>query len=212
MRQSGPLHASVKPPFAAQCPDIPLMPMHVPRDLDDWMRDRNLDLQEALSVGNGARVSELISKLSAGAAQMSTLTGTGPMHGLRGVRVGEVSHPGPPKPLLRRYPVDNIARNVVARIDVSSSPGATLLDEDVPSSVPPTVPASSGAVREARGDHVSMVHVEPAQGVDDGFGARVAEVVVEVASGVDHTLPDEDSSELLENDDGHARMDSRGSW
>ena len=59
--------------------DIPLMPMHVPRDLDDWMRDRNLDLQEALTVGNGARVSELISKLSAGAAQMSTLTGAGPM-------------------------------------------------------------------------------------------------------------------------------------
>ena len=59
--------------------DIPLMPMHVPRDLDDWMRDRNLDLQEALTVGNGARVSELISKLSTGAAQMSTLTGTGPM-------------------------------------------------------------------------------------------------------------------------------------
>ena len=49
--------------------------------------------------------------------------------------------------------------------------------------------------------------MEPARGAD-GLGARVAEVVVEVASGVDHTLPDEDSSsELLENDDGHARMD-----
>ena len=42
---------------------------------------------------------------------------------------------------------------VVACIDVSSSPGAKLLDEDVPSSVPPTVPASSGVVREARGGH-----------------------------------------------------------
>ena len=42
------------------------MPVHVPRDLDDWMRDRNLDLQEALSLGDGARVSELISKLSEG--------------------------------------------------------------------------------------------------------------------------------------------------
>ena len=44
------------------------------------------------------------------------------------------SHPGPPKSLLRRYPADHIARNVVARIAVSSSPGATLLDEDFPSS------------------------------------------------------------------------------
>ena len=27
------------------------------KDLDDWMRDRNMDLQEALSVGSGPRVS-----------------------------------------------------------------------------------------------------------------------------------------------------------
>ena len=55
--------------------DIPLMPVHVPKDLDDWMRDRNLDLQEALSLGDGPRMSKLISKLSEGVAQMSTLTG-----------------------------------------------------------------------------------------------------------------------------------------
>ena len=57
--------------------DIPLMPIHVPKDLDDWMRDRNMDLQEALSVGSGPRVSMLIAKLSEGAAHMLTLTGSG---------------------------------------------------------------------------------------------------------------------------------------
>ena len=48
--------------------DIPLMPVHVPKDLDDWMCDRNMDLQEALSVGSGPRVSMLIAKQSEGAA------------------------------------------------------------------------------------------------------------------------------------------------
>ena len=43
-------HAQQKRPA-----DIPLMPVHVPKDLDDWMRDRNLDLQEALSLGDGPR-------------------------------------------------------------------------------------------------------------------------------------------------------------
>ena len=57
--------------------DIPLMPIHVPKDLDDWMRDRNMDLQEALSVGSGPRVSMLIAKLSEDAAHMLTLTGSG---------------------------------------------------------------------------------------------------------------------------------------
>ena len=57
--------------------------------------------------------------------------------------LAEASHPGPPKSLLRRYPVDQIARNVAARVDVSSNPRSTLYDEE--SSVPPTVPASSGA-------------------------------------------------------------------
>ena len=53
------------------------MPIHVLKDLDDWMRDRNMDLQEALSVGSGPRVSMLIAKLSEGAAHMLTLTGSG---------------------------------------------------------------------------------------------------------------------------------------
>ena len=55
--------------------EIPLMPVHVLKDLDDWMRDRNLDLPEAWSLGDGPRLSKLISKLSEGVAQMSILTG-----------------------------------------------------------------------------------------------------------------------------------------
>ena len=42
--------------------------------MNDWMRDRNTELSEAL-VGDGQRVSELILKLSEGSAQMLTLTG-----------------------------------------------------------------------------------------------------------------------------------------
>ena len=56
--------------------DILLMPIYV-KDLDDWMHDRNTDLQEALSVGSGSRVSMLITKLSKGAAHMLTLIGSG---------------------------------------------------------------------------------------------------------------------------------------
>ena len=65
--------------------------------------------------------------------------------------------------------------NVAARVDVSSNPRSMLCDEE--SSVPPTVPASSGALREVRGDgadNVGVVHVEPAQGVE--FGVHVAEI------------------------------------
>ena len=70
------------------------------------------------------------------------------------------------------------------------NPRSTLCDEE--SSVPPTVLACLGALREARGDwadSVGVVHVEPAQGV--GFGVHVAEVVRDSASGVDHTLCDD---------------------
>ena len=138
MRQSWPPHARGKPPCAAKktSADIPLMPVHVPKDLDNWMRDRNLDLQEALSLGDGPRVSELILKLSEVVAQMSNLTGVMQLIlpnarqvslcGYRGVQAGEASHPGPPKSPLRRYPVDQIARNVAARVDVSSNPRSTL--------------------------------------------------------------------------------------
>ena len=55
--------------------DILLMPVHVPKDLDDWMHGWNIDLQEALSAGSGPRVSVLIAKLSEG-AHMLTLTGS----------------------------------------------------------------------------------------------------------------------------------------
>ena len=84
--------------------------------------------------------------------------------------MGEASHPGPPKSLLRRQLLDHTSRNVAARISVSPSPCATLFDVDVLSSIPPTVPASSGAV----------AHVEVAQG--DSGRVRVVDVVDEVVS------------------------------
>ena len=101
---------------------------------------------------------------------LATTTRQISLYGLRGVRVGEASHPGPPKSLLRRQLLDHTSRNVAARISVSPSPRATLFDVDVPSSIPPTVPASSGAV----------AHVEVAQG--DSGRVRVADVVAEVVS------------------------------
>ena len=61
--------------------------------------------------------------------------------GLRGVRVGEASHPGPPKSLIRRHLVDHTSRNVVARISVSPSPRATVFHVDVPSSEPTDSPS-----------------------------------------------------------------------
>ena len=92
------------------------------------------------------------------------------LYGL-GVRVGEADHPEPPKSLLRRHLVDHTSKKMAARISVSPSPRATLFDVDVPSSVPPTVPASSGEV----------AHVEVAQ--DDNGRMKVADVVAEVQEG-----------------------------
>ena len=54
--------------------DIPLMPVHMPKDLDNWIRDRNLDLQEALSWRWPACV-RVDLEVVRGVAQMSTLTG-----------------------------------------------------------------------------------------------------------------------------------------
>ena len=88
--------------------EIPLMPVHVPKDLDDWMRDRNLDLQEALSLGDGPASVKIDLEVVRGgctnvhfdwchadliwpnAREVS-------LYGYCGVPVGEASHPGPPK-------------------------------------------------------------------------------------------------------------------
>ena len=79
------------------------------------------------------------------------------LYGYRGVRVGEASHPGPPKSLLRRYTVDQTARNVAAPLDVSSNPQQAL--ERWHAETGPTV----------------LAWCMWSQG--DGFGVRVAEVV-----------------------------------
>ena len=79
MRQSGPPHERQATMRSMLSTDILVMPVHVPKDVDDWIRDRNLDLQDVFSVGNDKRVLEWISKLSEGVGQMSTLTGTGAM-------------------------------------------------------------------------------------------------------------------------------------
>ena len=88
-----------------------------------------------------------------------------------------------PKSLLRKYPVDRVVRNVAAPVDGPSDRRTTLVDEDLPSIVPPTVPVSSGAVGLARAfvdhktDSTGVVHVDPSS-QSGGFGVRVAEVVV----------------------------------
>ena len=68
------------------------------------------------------------------------------LYGLRGV---EASHPWPPKSLLRRQLLDHISRNVAARQCVTEST-CYVVRCGCPSSIPPTVPASSGAVVTGR--------------------------------------------------------------
>ena len=78
---------------------VPHMPGLVPAKLAQWMEDRQADLQEALSLDDTSRILELTSKLSEGGR---TVGGDERWHvamtsryGLRGVRVGEASNPGP---------------------------------------------------------------------------------------------------------------------
>ena len=80
---------------------IPPMPCLVPAELDNWMKERHGDLQEALEFGEGERVWELISNLSDAAVRMLEMSDKkchDTRHrgdGLRGVRVGEAENPGP---------------------------------------------------------------------------------------------------------------------
>ena len=54
---------------------IPFMPTLVSEELDDWMKDRQADLQEALEFGETDRVLELTSKLSEAAVRMMEMAG-----------------------------------------------------------------------------------------------------------------------------------------
>ena len=85
---------------------IPPMPTTIPRDLNDWMQERHGELQEAMNEGHNSKVLELTSMLSNAAEKMcddrrqDVLIDESRSHsryGLRGVRVGEASHPGPPR-------------------------------------------------------------------------------------------------------------------
>ena len=51
-------------------------------------------------------------------------------HGLRGVRVGEASHPGPPKLLLRRPGPLSIPEVAVTQVDTHADLVATVLEFD----------------------------------------------------------------------------------
>ena len=160
--------------------EIPLMPTHVPKDLDDWMCDRNLYFQEALSLGDCPQDLEVVRGGSTNvhfdwchADLIWTNAREVSLYGCHGVQGGDASHPGLLKSPLRRCPVDHIVRRGV----------------------------QCPALREARGDgadSVGAVHVEPAQGVV--FGVHVVEVG-DSASGVDHTLPDDVSGSVQSRDD-----------
>ena len=54
---------------------IPFMPTLVHAELEEWMKDRQADLQEALEFGETDRVLELTSKLSEAAVRMMEMTG-----------------------------------------------------------------------------------------------------------------------------------------
>ena len=75
---------------------VPAMPLLIPAELSAWMEERHVDLHDRLMDGDLARVLELTSK------RMVDITGgmmplrarvINARYGLRGVRVGEASHP-----------------------------------------------------------------------------------------------------------------------
>ena len=96
---------------------VETMPALVPAELSVWMENRQADVQEALIKGDHSRVIELSSLLTKAAERMVEMSHQdisddefrsrsvrplltercSAMYGLRGDRVGEASHPGPPK-------------------------------------------------------------------------------------------------------------------
>ena len=55
---------------AVRVEDIPIMPNFIPAELAQWMDDRRVELQEALSQGDDAAVLEITSKMAQGAERM----------------------------------------------------------------------------------------------------------------------------------------------
>ena len=55
---------------AVRVEDIPIMPNFIPAELAQWMDDRRVELQEALSQGDDAAVLEITSKMAKGAERM----------------------------------------------------------------------------------------------------------------------------------------------
>ena len=53
--------------------DVPIMPNFIPAELAQWMDDRRVELQEALSQGDDAAVLEISSKMVQGAKCMAQM-------------------------------------------------------------------------------------------------------------------------------------------
>ena len=58
---------------AVRVKDIPIMPNFIPAELAQWMDDRRVELQEALSQGDDAAVLETSSKMAQGAERMAQM-------------------------------------------------------------------------------------------------------------------------------------------
>ena len=55
---------------AVRVKDVPIVPHFIPTELAQWMDDRRVELQEALSQGDDAAVLEISSKMAQGAERM----------------------------------------------------------------------------------------------------------------------------------------------
>ena len=151
---------------------------HTVEELIEWMAARQSDMRVAVEAGNAPEVSRLAVLLAKGSAQLKSSTLNPSMasnsdmssvkvsrwrsvsarYGLRGVRIGEASHPGPP--VLRRLrrrrsvPVEissdeeplmrYITRNVFPQVD-----GVETERDASQSEISETVPASQTALHEA---------------------------------------------------------------
>ena len=83
---------------------VPVMPKLVPTELEEWMSDRQSELQNAITLGDYTTILEYTSMLSHAAVRMMDMSSRifhwfeeikskANRYGLRGCRVGEASHP-----------------------------------------------------------------------------------------------------------------------